>query len=155
MTLKQIASAALISTFAVAMTAVITDANAACFGGGGGGRAGGARVGGEFRGAHVSHPIANRGWRNAGVGRPGLGLGNRPGYGYGYRGGWRYPGYAFDAAAVGAGLAYASGYDGSSYYDNSYQNYDDSAAYCAQRYRSYDVNSGTFLSYDGNRYPCP
>jgi len=25
---------------------------------------------------------------------------------------------------------------------------------CAQRYRSYDPASGTFLGYDGNRHPC-
>jgi len=29
------------------------------------------------------------------------------------------------------------------------------AAYCAQRYRSYDPASGTFLGYDGARHPCP
>jgi hypothetical protein len=28
------------------------------------------------------------------------------------------------------------------------------AAYCAQRYRSYDPASNTFLAKDGNRYPC-
>jgi hypothetical protein len=28
-------------------------------------------------------------------------------------------------------------------------------AYCAQRYRSYDPGSGTFLGYDGLRHPCP
>ena len=27
-------------------------------------------------------------------------------------------------------------------------------AYCSQRYRSFDPASGTYLSYDGNRYPC-
>ncbi len=27
-------------------------------------------------------------------------------------------------------------------------------AYCAQRYRSYDPGSDTFLARDGNRYPC-
>jgi len=26
--------------------------------------------------------------------------------------------------------------------------------YCAQRYRSYDPQSGTFLGYDGRRHPC-
>jgi BA14K-like protein len=31
----------------------------------------------------------------------------------------------------------------------------DAVAYCMQRYRSYDPNSGTFLGYDGNRHPCP
>jgi Ni/Co efflux regulator RcnB len=29
------------------------------------------------------------------------------------------------------------------------------AAYCSRRYRSYDPASGTYLSNDGNRYPCP
>jgi hypothetical protein len=29
------------------------------------------------------------------------------------------------------------------------------AAYCAQRYRSYDPGSGTYLGYDGLRHPCP
>jgi hypothetical protein len=28
-------------------------------------------------------------------------------------------------------------------------------AYCAQRYRSYDPASGTFLGHDGLRHPCP
>jgi hypothetical protein len=31
----------------------------------------------------------------------------------------------------------------------------DAVAYCAQRYRSYDPASGTFLGYDGQRHPCP
>jgi hypothetical protein len=29
------------------------------------------------------------------------------------------------------------------------------AAYCAQRYHSYDPGTGTFLGYDGQRHPCP
>ena len=29
------------------------------------------------------------------------------------------------------------------------------AGYCAQRYRSYDPATGTFLGYDGQRHPCP
>ena len=28
-------------------------------------------------------------------------------------------------------------------------------AYCLQRFRSYDVGSGTYLGYDGYRHPCP
>jgi hypothetical protein len=32
---------------------------------------------------------------------------------------------------------------------------DDPAAYCAQRYRSYDPRSGTYLGNDGQRHPCP
>lgn len=31
----------------------------------------------------------------------------------------------------------------------------DASAYCAQRYRSYDPASGTYLGYDGLRHPCP
>lgn len=56
-----------------------------------------------------------------------------PGYGYGY--GPRY--YAPAPVVV------APGYGG------------DAEAYCMQRYRSYDPASGTYLNYDGNRYPCP
>jgi hypothetical protein len=29
------------------------------------------------------------------------------------------------------------------------------AGYCAQRYKSYDPGTGTFLGYDGQRHPCP
>ena len=32
---------------------------------------------------------------------------------------------------------------------------DDSVAYCMQRYKSYDPDSGTYLGYDGQRHPCP
>lgn len=28
-------------------------------------------------------------------------------------------------------------------------------AYCAQRHKSYDPSSGTYLGYDGQRHPCP
>lgn len=31
----------------------------------------------------------------------------------------------------------------------------DGVAYCQQRYRSYDVRSGTYLGYDGLRHACP
>jgi hypothetical protein len=31
----------------------------------------------------------------------------------------------------------------------------DASAYCAQRYKSYDPGTGTFLGYDGARHPCP
>ncbi|MGB8607518.1 MAG: BA14K family protein [Bradyrhizobium sp.] len=31
----------------------------------------------------------------------------------------------------------------------------DGVAYCMQRFKSYDPNSGTYLGYDGNRHPCP
>lgn len=57
-----------------------------------------------------------------------------PGYGYGYGG----PTYYREPVVV------APGYGGG-----------DAEAYCMQRYRSYDPASGTYLNYDGNRYPCP
>lgn len=88
----------------------------------------------------------------------------------------RFPGAFAAGAAVGALGAYAayggpdyyydSGYD-DAYYDNGGY-YDDGAtvavvpgagggdaSYCAQRYRSYDPASGTYLGYDGLRHPCP
>jgi hypothetical protein len=33
--------------------------------------------------------------------------------------------------------------------------YERDSTYCAQRYRSYDSVTGTFLGYDGLRHPCP
>jgi BA14K-like protein len=48
---------------------------------------------------------------------------------------------------------YDGGYDsGPSYIVSSGQSAD--PAYCAQRYRSYDPASGTYLGYDGLRHPC-
>jgi len=29
------------------------------------------------------------------------------------------------------------------------------ASYCAQRFRSYDPATGTYLGYDGQPHPCP
>lgn len=60
-----------------------------------------------------------------------------PGYGYGYGGPAYYP------APAPVVVAPRYGYGG------------DAEAYCMQRYRSYDPASGTYLNYDGNRYPCP
>jgi hypothetical protein len=58
------------------------------------------------------------------------------GYGYGYGQG---PGYY--------------GYD--SGYSTGYTSGGQDAGYCAQRYRSYDPASGTYLGNDGRRHPCP
>lgn len=83
------------------------------------------------------------------------------------RGGF-WPGFAAGAAIGGLGsYAYYGG--GYGYYDDPYYYgyYDeptvavvqdgggDSAAYCAQRFKSYDPASGTYLGYDGQRHPCP
>jgi BA14K-like protein len=54
------------------------------------------------------------------------------GYGYPYGGGYYPP-----AAAPGPGYASQAG--------NS----------CAQRFKSYDPATGTYLGYDGQRHPCP
>ncbi|MBR0857167.1 BA14K family protein [Bradyrhizobium liaoningense] len=85
-----------------------------------------------------------------------------------HRGGGFWPGFAAGAAIGGLGsYAYYGGgyYDDPYYYGDSY--YDepsvavvpdsggDSAAYCAQRFKSYDPASGTYLGYDGQRHPCP
>jgi hypothetical protein len=71
--------------------------------------------------------------------------------------------------AVGGALGYGYGGDyGDDYaYNNYYDNSDDSgpayvvsngqgddSGYCAQRYKSFDPPSGTYLGYDGLRHPC-
>jgi hypothetical protein len=72
-------------------------------------------------------------------------------------------------AALGGSYAYGAGPD--YYYDDSYYDspdyYSDSgvevapapagvdASYCAQRFRSYDPATGTYLGYDGQPHPCP
>jgi hypothetical protein len=75
-------------------------------------------------------------------------------------------------SALGYGGYYAPYYDGDDYaYDDTYDNgYFDTgipvqsdvvvssagsdASSCAQRYRSYDPASGTYLGFDGLRHPC-
>jgi hypothetical protein len=54
------------------------------------------------------------------------------------------------SAALGAMASVPFG--GSDAYAAMYGNAD--ASSCAQRYRSYDPASRTFLGYDGNRHPC-
>jgi len=76
-------------------------------------------------------------------------------YGYGYGGGYG-PDYAY-----GPGYAYGPAYDDTYAYEPGYASggrvvaAGNDASYCAQRYRSYDPSSGTFLGYDGRRHPCP
>jgi hypothetical protein len=98
-----------------------------------------------------------------------------------WAGGWRRPGYGLAAGAVvGGALAagsyyggygyndsYGSGYNNTGYgYDSGYNNgnsgyssygYDQNnyANYCAQRFRSYDPSTGTYLGYDRIRHSCP
>ncbi len=62
-------------------------------------------------------------------------------------------GYGGTAAGVGIGLAAGALIGGA--IAASQAQAQQNAAYCAQRYRSYDPASGTYLNRDGNRYPCP
>jgi BA14K-like protein len=110
-TLKQVGAALIASAF---VTAIAIDAADARRGGGAGGARAGSvsgggvvRAGGGARVAHISNPIARPGLGN----RPGVGWG-RPGWGNKWAGGY-WPGYGagWGAAAVGAGLAYASSND--------------------------------------------
>ena len=132
---------------------------------GGGGGGGGFNRGGGFHGG-------NGGFRQGGGFRQ-----------YGDRGGYRHGGYG--GAAVGAGIAGLAagaliggavatqgyyggngyGYGGGYGYQPApvYQTEEveaapvggDEEAYCANRYRSYDPESGTYLGFDGARHPCP
>ncbi|MBN9580228.1 MAG: BA14K family protein [Afipia sp.] len=71
-----------------------------------------------------------------------------------YRGGRYYGHHHYnDGAALGLGLAAGAIVGGAIAAGAAQAN--QNAAYCAQRYRSYDPRSGTYLSRDGNRYPCP
>jgi hypothetical protein len=105
--------------------------------------------------------------------------GGHRGWGGGWGGhGWGGPAAGFAAGAIIGGAVAASqpwyGYGGYGYdydyapsyysygYDPGYSSYsyvapapDGDVAYCAQRYRSYDPASGTYLGYDGRRHPCP
>jgi hypothetical protein len=146
------------------------------FGGGGGmhmggGSFGGARVGGgNFAAARVSGGnfgaarIGNPGFSGARV----AGGNWNHGGGY-YRHGRFFPGVAAGVVAGAALGSYAYYNDPYYYGDSGYyadNGYDDGtavvvpggggdASYCAQRYRSWDPASQTFLGNDGYRHPCP
>jgi len=101
------------------------------------------------------------------------------GGGWGWRGGgWRGGGWGWGfggglaaGALIGGALAapyYYGGYypyyaqpyyaPGPGYYAQPYGGDgggDDGVAYCMQRYRSYNPNTGTFMGNDGHPHPCP
>lgn len=88
-------------------------------------------------------------YRGGGYGRGyGYGGGYR-GRGYGYRGGGG--GGALVGGLIGGAIIGGAIAAGAASNAQAQQN----ANYCAQRYRSYDPASGTYLNNDGNRYPCP
>ena len=147
-------------------------------GGGGGGGApigggGGFRAGGSG-GGPMAGPVA----RAPGAGFGGGAAGPRFAAGSGFRGGHAghrhhhhggggfVPGLVIGGALASSYAYYGSpGYYGSQYgyYDDGY--YDDGAVavapggddveYCRQRYRSYDLRTGTYLGNDGLRHACP
>ncbi len=67
--------------------------------------------------------------------------------------GWHHRRHYGPGAAALGGLAAGAIIGGA--IANSQARASDTVAYCAQRYRSYDPASGTYLGYDGNRHPCP
>ncbi|WP_035689847.1 BA14K family protein [Bradyrhizobium elkanii] len=77
-----------------------------------------------------------------------------PGYRhYGYRRGYGHGrGYGTGAAVLG-GLAAGAIIGGA--IASSQAQAANAQAYCAQRFRSYDPASGTYLGTDGYRHPCP
>jgi len=109
--------------------------------------------GGEFRGGRDRRFGRDGGFAAGVVAGDALAYG---GYGYGYD-----PYYYGDTYA----------YDDGAYYDPGYAVAFDQpivgveagppapvvpdAGYCAQRFRSYDPASGTYLGFDGLRHPCP
>lgn len=142
-------------------------------GGGGGNFAAGTAMR-PSAGATFNRPAAGAAF--GGGGRPAAVAGNNwhggggHWHGGGYRRGGFWPGFAAGAAIGGLG-SYAY-YGGGGYYNDPYYYGDDSyydepsvavvpdsggdsSAYCAQRYKSYDPASGTYLGYDGQRHPCP
>ena len=88
-------------------------------------------------------------------------------HGGGWYGGWHHGGYGYGwgpalggfaaGAIIGGALAARPYYYGPGYgYPPGYAYAPGGAvAYCAQRFRSYDPGSGTYLGYDGYRHPCP
>jgi BA14K-like protein len=87
------------------------------------------------------------------------------GYGYGYSDPYYGDNYAYsadygDSYAYDNGATFTSGlplvtFDQSAPIDETTTvAVGGDASYCAQRYRSYDPASGTYLGYDGLRHPC-
>jgi len=101
---------------------------------------------------------------------PGYGYSNAPAYSYSYSPGYTYsgssgyvystaPGYSYSGSpgySYGSSPGYSSGaYDAYAYSPGYSSGGGSSAAYCQQRFRSYDPASGTYMGYDGQRHPCP
>lgn len=143
--------------------AAVGGGGGARFGGGGGARFTAAPGGGTFTGAPATRfAAAPSGGTFAG--RPGWNGGFwRGGHFHHHRG--FFPGFVAGAVVGGALADSYAYYDDPYYYGPDYY-YDTGpevavvqgggdASYCAQRYRSWDPATGTYLGYDGLRHPCP
>jgi len=129
------------------------------------------------RPGYVGRPIAGPGWNRPGIGpRPPVWAG-RPGWGPGWgHPGWRPPPGAWGPGAWRPGWGWWRPGWGWGYYNNTGAwialgvasavavgaaaaaadtGYDDSVAYCMQRFRSYNPATGTYTGYDGLQHPCP
>ncbi len=118
--------------------------------------------------------VARRQYRRAGYGYGAVGAGlaagavgtaaavaaTTPNWGWGGNPYYAGAGYAGAPYYRGGGWGARSAYYGA--YGNNYGAYAaadggeiDAVAYCMQRFRSYDPNSGSYLGYDGLRHACP
>jgi hypothetical protein len=95
-------------------------------------------------GAVVGAAAANYGY----YGNSGYGYGNS-GYGYGNTG------YGYGNSGYGAYASAAYDADDTYILRGNYISEADAVAYCAQQFRSYDIESRTFLAYSGERVSCP
>jgi hypothetical protein len=82
------------------------------------------------------------------------------GYGYGYDPSYYGDNYAYDSGygdsyAYDTGATYNTGIPLVSFDQAAPVAVGGDASYCAQRYRSWDPASGTYLGFDGMRHPCP
>lgn len=89
--------------------------------------------------------------RHHGYGRGGFGR-HYGGYGRGYDRGGIGIGAGIAGLAAGAIIGGAIASQAAPAYAGTDGN---AEAYCAQKFKSYDASSGTYLGYDGNRHACP
>lgn len=123
----------------------------------------------NFAGRGGQAQFAQRGGESRGYGGRGFGRGAGFALGaatgaaiaagdYGYGEPYYYGGdYAYDTGYYGDSYAYDAGpgfYAGVAAPIEGPVAVAGDAAYCAQRYRSYDPASGTYLGFDGLRHPC-
>jgi hypothetical protein len=172
--MKMLSTAAALALVAAtaAPTASFAEGHGRAFSGGAAFRGGGAPAA-RFNAAPAMRPGGGVAWNGGRTAWNGGGGGWNGGYRHRDRRFW--PGAVAAGAVIGGAIAandayaYYGGpayYDQPAYYDDQYVDDgavavvpvpagEDSAAYCAQRYRSYDPASGTYLGFDGLRHACP